>query len=319
MIGTVHATVSAAPPAPLAGGVPLTLNAGTYEIAGGFRLATDRVTIVPGRVYALVGPNGAGKTSLLRLLSGEHAAGSDHVRFEGDPPVLLRDMPQSNAVGVVTHAPGPWSLRLFDRLCLDAALVGSTPRNAELLATQWIAHLGLEDIANKTWKAMSAGFRMRAAIARQMVQGPPVLLLDEPLGPLDLATQRRVLNDLKQIATRAPHGVAVVLSSQHLAEVETVADNLIIVEKGVITYAGARNAFGVNFTTTIFELNALDPHMLQQCLTALGGTILRADASGVRVEFGASMSTLQLMAGLVEHRIEVSGLRELTNSSARLL
>lgn len=300
-------------------GVPMVLPAGAYPIAPGFELRTADIALQPGRVHALVGPNGAGKTSLLKLLAGAQPNVSADVHFATSPPMALTSFEQAHLVGVVTHAPGPWSLPLIERLCLDAALVGASAQAAEMLAEQWIAHLALESIAHKTWKAMSAGFRMRAAIARQMVQGPPVLLLDEPLGPLDLATQRRVLGDLRAIASRPPHGVAVVLSSQHLAEVETVADELIIVENGVVTYAGQRDAFGANFGTTVFELAGLDAAAIVACLESIGGVIRRADASGVRAEFHAEMTSIQLMAALVQRQVAVTSLRELTNSSARLL
>jgi ABC-2 type transport system ATP-binding protein len=301
-------------------GRPLVLDEGEYLIADGFTLHTPQIRVQPGRLHALVGPNGAGKTSLLRLLSGAQEAGRKSVYFGDGPPLLLSDVPQMHAVGVVSHAPGSWALGLYDRLCLDAALVGATPRAAMELAARWIEHLGLDDVASKPWSAMSAGFRMRAAIARQMVQGPPVLLLDEPLGPLDIATQRRVLDDLQTIARLPPSGVAVVLSSQHLAAVESVADDLIMVEAGHITYAGPRSQFGQRFGTTVFEVSAPGhTHALCECLQAAGGTIQRTDSGGVRAEFAAATTSLDVMTALVAARLPVQHLRELTNSAARLL
>src|SRR5690606_2379129 len=128
--------------------------------------------------------------------------------------------------------PLPYLGRLRDALEFVIAESGARGDQVEKRATWWLQRLGLEAYADLRHSALSDGYRMRAAIALALVRKPQVLVLDEPIGPLDVKAQVRVLEDLRDIASSPQWPLPIVLSSQHLHEIEPIADRLMFIDGG---------------------------------------------------------------------------------------
>ncbi|MGZ6641116.1 MAG: ABC transporter ATP-binding protein [Solirubrobacteraceae bacterium] len=205
----------------------------TKRYRGGVRaLAGVDLEVAPGELVGLLGPNGAGKSTLVKAAVGL-------VRPSGGT-VAVCDAPAGTpaaraALGYLAELfrfPG-WAtadelLALHQRL---AGSAGGGGERAELLAL-----VGLPDAAGRRVETMSKGMQQRLGIAQALVGSPRLLLLDEPTSALDPAGRRIVRDLLLELRRR---GVAVLLNTHLLSEVEHVCDRVAIIDRGTLLAAGS--------------------------------------------------------------------------------
>jgi ABC-2 type transport system ATP-binding protein len=187
-------------------------------------------TVVPGRVTGFLGPNGAGKSTTMKILldlasadRGSAAIGGTRYRELSDP---------ARTVGVMLeHAYHPArSGRNHLRVLADATGIPQS-RVDEMLDL-----VGLFNASDRAAGAYSLGMRQRLGLAGALLGDPPVLVLDEPGNGLDPQGIRE-LRDL--LRARAANGSTVFVSSHLLAEVEHLADDVIVVHEGRLVRTGA--------------------------------------------------------------------------------
>ena len=159
--------------------------------AFGDRLVLDGVSlrVEPGEVVSIVGPSGSGKSTLLALLTGALTADAGSIRYAGAPIGADRPfafMPQRDVLL-------PWR-RVLDNTAIGLEVAGLPRRGARERAGRLFAPFGLEGTERLYPRQLSGGMRQRASFLRTIVQGKPVLLLDEPFGALDAITR----DDLQQ-------------------------------------------------------------------------------------------------------------------------
>lgn len=184
------------------------------------------VQVEPGSVVALVGHNGAGKTTLMRIALGLVRPDSGEVRLGGTPIARLGRL--GGLVGASIDAsalPASWRARTAMGLAADLAGV------ADRQAREALALVGLGGVGHRRIGNLSAGMRQRLAIAIALVAKPRLLMLDEPTNALDPVISQELRNWLSEHASR---GNSVLLSSHNLAEVEEVADRIIVLQRGQV-------------------------------------------------------------------------------------
>jgi ABC-2 type transport system ATP-binding protein len=184
-----------------------------------------------GELVGLLGPNGAGKSTLVKIGCGlvRASAGEAHVcgARAGSPPARA-------AMGYLAELfrfPG-W-LTADELLTLHQRLAdssGGEPERAELLEL-----VGLLDARSRRVEAMSKGMQQRLGLAQALVGSPRFLFLDEPTSALDPGGRRTVRGLLEELRRR---GVAVLLNSHLLSEVERVCDRVAILSRGSIVTEG---------------------------------------------------------------------------------
>lgn len=197
------------------------------------RGATGAVT--ESGVTAIVGPSGAGKSTLLRCCNRLDAPDTGVVRFRGDDVAGLDVLAHRRRVGMVFQRPTPFpgscaeNMRVADATLDDAAI-------ADLLE-----RVGLDrDLAAADASALSVGEAQRLCTARALAAGPEVLLMDEPTSALDPAAR----TGLEQLARDlAASGVAVLWVSHDRAQVERLADAVVVVIDGRIAAAPEAEAY----------------------------------------------------------------------------
>jgi ABC-2 type transport system ATP-binding protein len=199
---------------------------GATVALGGVDLAVER-----GELLGLLGPNGAGKSTLTKIACGLVRATGGRAEIEGAP---AGSAPARAAIGYLAELfRFPDWLTADELIALHQDLAGShggTTERAELLGL-----VGLEDASAVKVAAMSKGMQQRLGIAQALVGSPRLLMLDEPTSALD-PVGRRVVRDLLGELRR--RGVAVVLSSHLLSEVELVCDRVAILVGGRIVAGG---------------------------------------------------------------------------------
>jgi ABC-2 type transport system ATP-binding protein len=207
-----------------------------------------------GELVGLLGPNGAGKSTLVKIACGLVRPTAGAARIDGRPAGSPEAHRSLGYLAELFRFPD-W-LTADELLGMHQKLAGSEGGERERSAL--LEAVGLAEAATRRVGAMSKGMQQRLGIAQAMVGGPRVLLLDEPTSALDPAgrrTVRRLLEDLRE------RGVAVLLNSHLLSEVELVCDRVAIIARGELVAAGTpdelSSASGVEvetaYGTRVFE------------------------------------------------------------------
>jgi len=194
----------------------------TYAGRRGETSALDRVDleVTEGTLVSIVGPSGCGKSTLLRIVAGLETPTSGLIRVAGRVPGIGR-------IGFVFQEPVllPWLSALRNiRLPLDTA--GVAAAEAEATARRMIELVGLAGFEHALPRELSGGMRQRVSIARALSYDPPILLLDEPFGALDLLTRDRMNDELLAIwqATRK----TIVLVTHSVEEAAYLSDEVMV-------------------------------------------------------------------------------------------
>jgi NitT/TauT family transport system ATP-binding protein len=164
-----------------------------------------RLEILPDETLCLLGPSGCGKSSLLRLIAGFEKPDSGEIRWrDGAAP----------KIGFVFQEPNlmPWA-DLFANVYLPLRLAGVGRREAAPKVEEVLARVGLGDRTRALPRELSGGMKMRASIARALVDEPELLLLDEPFAALDEITRWQLNDALLDLRRRSAASVVFVTHS----------------------------------------------------------------------------------------------------------
>ncbi|WP_353709440.1 ATP-binding cassette domain-containing protein [Cellulosimicrobium sp. ES-005] len=203
------------------------------------------LTVRAGEHWALLGPNGAGKSTILGLCGARRhpTRGTVHVLGERLGRVDIQTLHRR-----IGHVDPRHDLR-SPLTVLEVTLTGLTgtvdwrprwqPTPAEVaVARGLVADLGLAHRAHDPWPTLSQGERGRALVARALLPGPALLLLDEPSTGLDVAAREQLLETLDAVRATRPH-VASVLVTHHLEELPTTTSHALLLAHGRVVAAGA--------------------------------------------------------------------------------
>ena len=194
-----------------------------------------------GKMYAVVGKSGAGKTTLLSVLSGLASPGSGTITYNGeDIRKIDKYRFRSKYIGVIFQ-----SFNLLTKftalenveLSMDIAGVKGKTKEKREQAMALLSSVGLdEDEANRRILKLSGGQQQRVAIARALVNRPKVLLLDEPLGALDLKLRKGMQIELKRMQQKL--GITFIYVTHDQEEALTMSDTIVVMNEGVIQQIG---------------------------------------------------------------------------------
>ena len=184
-----------------------------------------------GELVGLLGPNGAGKSTLVKIACGLVRSTGGTAEVCGAPAGTAAARGSLGYLAELFRFPG-WAsadelLGLHQRL---AGSGGGAGERAELLEL-----VGLTEARDRRIETMSKGMQQRLGIAQALVGQPPLLLLDEPTSALDPAGRRTVRGLLVELRRR---GVAVLLNTHLLSEVEQVCDRVAIIDRGLLVAEG---------------------------------------------------------------------------------
>ena len=230
----------------------------------------------------LLGPSGCGKTTLLRIISGFVQPDSGDVFFDGQ---IINDIPPyKRNVNTVfqKYALFP-HLNVFDNIAFGLRVKKVPDAEIKTRVKEMLALVNLKGFERKNVNYLSGGQQQRVAIARALVNTPKVLLLDEPLGALDLKLRKDMQNELKNIQKRT--GITFIYVTHDQEEALSMSDKVVVVADGCIQQIGTPtdiynepvNAFVADF---IGESNIIDGVMLEDYKAKFSGHIFECLDSG---------------------------------------
>lgn len=197
---------------------------GREPVLGGVNLTVDKGGFLP-----LIGPNGAGKTTLLRAIVGlvRPNAGTVETPFAQKPPGYV---PQQGVIDPMF--PVPVAQIVAMGLYPSLGWRRRPGRIGKQAVDQALARFGLDGHGHKGFAELSGGMRQKALIARALVAGPQVLILDEPTAGLDQESQNEILNHLKQINRR--EGRTIIMAHHGEALLNGLTDVVCQVQHGQV-------------------------------------------------------------------------------------
>ena len=228
-----------------------------------------------GRITAVLGPNGAGKSTLLQLLLGYHHPQQGEILLFDRPLHAYDHHDLSHLVGWVPqreHVPFAFRVREFVLLGRSPHLgLLARPRAQDWQAVDAVLNtLGIEALAKRPLSSLSGGEHHMVLLARALVKGAQVLLLDEPTAHLDLGNRYRIWRILQRLAKR---GHTVVLTTHTPAAAAHLAAHVLLLANGRLCFAGPAEA-----ALTTERLRALYHVPLR--VQRLGGEIVVLPPSG---------------------------------------
>ncbi len=206
------------------------------------------MTVAAGRMHGFVGRNGAGKTTAMRVALGLVTPDAGEVRWRGAAPTV----DDRRRFGYMPEERGLYpKMRLADQVAYFGELSGMARGDARREAERWLGDLGLADRMGDAAETLSQGNQQRVQLAAALVQGPDLLVLDEPFNGLD-PVGVDVLSGV--LAERVAAGAAVVFSSHQLELVERLCDEVTIVDQGRVVASGAIGALRAERATPVVRI-----------------------------------------------------------------
>ena len=207
-----------------------------YGRAAGSRreaVAGVSISVSRGAIHGLLGPNGAGKTTTLKMLLGLVRPSGGRFEILGVPA----DQPGARRnVGFLPEQPYfPSQLTAGEALALYGRLTGLTAEEIARQSGELLERVGLEGREKTLLAKFSRGMLQRLGLAQALLGYPCVLVLDEPASGLDPVGQRDVRNLMLELKS---DGATILLSSHQLSEVETVSDEVTVLNRGQVAARG---------------------------------------------------------------------------------
>ena len=213
----------------------------------------------------LLGPSGCGKTTTLKILAGFESGDSGKVLFNGEDISNLPPYKRQLNTVFQKYALFP-HMNVYENIAFGLKIKKVSKNEIDKKVSEMLKLVALEGFEKRSIDSLSGGQQQRVAIARALVNEPKVLLLDEPLGALDLKLRKEMQSELKRIQQRL--GITFIFVTHDQEEALTMSDTIVVMNKGIIQQMGSpediynepANAFVADF---IGESNIVDGIMLE--------------------------------------------------------
>ncbi|NBG86918.1 ABC transporter ATP-binding protein [Isachenkonia alkalipeptolytica] len=207
----------------------------------GEELALDHLSlkILPGEIFGLLGPNGAGKTTLINSMLGLTKVQGGEIRiFDKDLGIYYDRIKKE--VGVVPQELALYEdLTAYENVELFAGLYGLRGTDKKEKVDEALAFVGLLERKKQFPKKFSGGMKRRLNIAMAIVHQPKLVIMDEPTVGIDPQSRNQILESVKTLNRR---GITIIYTSHYMEEVEGIATNIGIMDKGRIIALGTNRA-----------------------------------------------------------------------------
>ena len=223
----------------------------------------------------LLGPSGCGKTTTLRCIAGFVEPNSGEIVFEGR---VINDIPpHKRKVNTIFQRYALFShLNVFENVAFGPELQKMSKPEIRKTVAEMLELVNLKGFEKRSINSLSGGQQQRVAIARALANKPHVLLLDEPLGALDLKLRKDMQKELKAIQKRL--GITFIYVTHDQEEALSMSDRVVVMDKGKIQQIGTPediynepvNAFVADF---IGESNIVDAFMIKDYCVKISGVV----------------------------------------------
>ncbi len=195
------------------------------------------VDVAAGEFLSVLGPSGCGKTTLLRIIAGLLPPDGGRILLDGRD--ITNAPPSERSLGIVFQNYALFeNMTVFDNVAYAAYLKAKRERSAtkdevKARATALLGEMGIADLAKKYPGALSGGQMQRVAIARTLILNPAIMLFDEPMSALDIATRIQLRAVIKDIQKK--FGTTMIYITHDQEEAFAMSDRIMVMEKARIS------------------------------------------------------------------------------------
>lgn len=271
--------------------------------------AVDRVSIdiQDGEFFSMLGPSGSGKTTCLRLIAGFEQPSTGSIRIHGKEAAGLAPYRRDVNTVFQDYALFP-HMSVLDNVAYGLKVKGVAKAERLARAEEALAMVALAGFGGRKPAAMSGGQRQRVALARALVNRPRVLLLDEPLGALDLKLREQMQSELKKLQRQL--GITFIFVTHDQGEALSMSDRVAVFNKGRIEQVDTpRNLYLKPTTAFVAEFvgtsNVLRGELAQQLTGSPSPLSIRPEHTRLSSNEPTSDDELQI-SGLL-HDIQYQG------------
>lgn len=284
-----------------------------------FCLPPVNIELRAGEITGIVGENGNGKTTLLRMIAGDLEADGGKLSYPLFQKETFDWYDIKNKIGYIPQNVPKWTGYLKTNLHFTAAIHGIQGEQNEEQVAFTIHRLGLTRYENAKWSEISGGYKLRFELARTLVWRPTLLIIDEPLAHLDINAQKVFMQDIRYLASSSQHPMAVLISSQHLHEVESIADNILFIKNGELLYNGKMSEFGNDRSENLYEIMTLAERSdLEMAFKDISGVKISDVGQMKTIHTPTDVKAVQVMATLANHNIDIQYFRDISTSTLKL-
>jgi spermidine/putrescine transport system ATP-binding protein len=249
--------------------------------------------VPPGSFFALLGPSGCGKTTTLRMIAGLEEPASGRIFLGADDITNTRAHQRRVNTVFQSYALFP-HLNILDNVGFGLRQLKVSDWKPKAMAALELVKLA--DRAKQRPRQLSGGMQQRVALARAIVNEPEVLLLDEPLGALDLKLRREMQIELKRIQQEV--GITFIHVTHDQEEAMTMADTVAVMRAGSIEQLGAPAELYDN-PATAFVANFLgQSNLLPFEIVSVSGAVAKVISHGTELTVDAASLPVGQTAGL---------------------
>ena len=231
------------------------------------------IDVEDGEFLTLLGPSGCGKTTLLRIIAGFETADEGEILFNGKDMFRMKHYERPVNTVFQKYALFP-HLNVYDNVAFGLKLKKLPKATIDRHVQEMLELVNLPHTAKRNIQSLSGGQQQRIAIARALVNDPKILLLDEPLGALDLKLRKQMQFELKRIQEQV--GITFIYVTHDQEEALSMSDTVVVMKDGAVQQIGTptdiynepQNAFVANF---IGESNIIRGRFVEDRLISFYG------------------------------------------------
>ena len=231
------------------------------------------IDVEDGEFLTLLGPSGCGKTTLLRIIAGFETADEGELLFNGKDMFRMKHYERPVNTVFQKYALFP-HLNVYDNVAFGLKLKKLPKATIDRHVQEMLELVNLPHTAKRNIQSLSGGQQQRIAIARALVNDPKILLLDEPLGALDLKLRKQMQFELKRIQEQV--GITFIYVTHDQEEALSMSDTVVVMKDGAVQQIGTptdiynepQNAFVANF---IGESNIIRGRFVEDKLISFYG------------------------------------------------
>lgn len=231
-----------------------------FESSNSFAVKNVDLEIKKGEFLTILGPSGCGKTTTLRMIAGFETPSSGSILINGEDVSMMPSYKRCVNTVFQNYALFP-HMNIFQNIAFGLKVKNTSQSEIEKRVDKILKMIQLEGYEERMPNELSGGQKQRVAIARAAINNPKVLLLDEPLGALDLKLRKQMQLELKQLQREL--GITFIYVTHDQEEALTMSDRIVVMNKGVIEHIGTpaeiyekpKTKFVANFIgeTNLFE------------------------------------------------------------------
>ncbi len=261
---------------------------------GEFHLRDINLSIEKGEYFIILGPTGAGKTVLMEAIAGLHRIKHGQIFVNGDE--VTRLAPEERKIGYVPqdYVLFPF-MNVYQNIAFGLKEAKYKRKEIDRRVSALTGLMAINHLLTRDTRSLSGGEKQRVAIARALALSPKILLLDEPLGSLDLQTAKYLRLELKRIHNEL--GVTTIHITHDQTEAEEIGDRIGVLNSGVIEQVGLPDEVFFYPGNKVVSDFIGSPNILEcDSCNYLGQGLMEADCGGLRIVLSHEGNSVQRIA-----------------------